>query len=167
METISDMETLAQIAEDSFGVGHVTRERILAQPECLVGGTLKPYQLLGLEWLVSLYNNGLNGILADEMGLGKTIQSIAFMSYLKEKKNNLGPFLVVVPLGTLSNWNLEFSRWCPSLSVIVYTGAPPVRKGMHAAIKEGRFNVLLTTYEYIIRDKGILGKVARAVLACM
>lgn len=25
----------------------------------------------GLEWLVSLYNNHLNGILADEMGLGE------------------------------------------------------------------------------------------------
>eukprot|EP00048_Salpingoeca_helianthica_P008050 m.117968 g.117968 ORF g.117968 m.117968 type:complete len:1260 (-) comp14500_c0_seq9:75-3854(-) len=157
-ETMTEMEALAQNPEDSFGVGHITRERILAQPTCLVGGTLKPYQLLGLEWLVSLYNNGLNGILADEMGLGKTIQSIAFMSYLREKKNNLGPFLVVVPLGTLSNWTLEFSRWCPSLSVIVYTGSPPVRKSMHPAIKEGRFNVLLTTYEFIIRDKSVLGK---------
>lgn len=28
----------------------------------------------GLRWLVSLYNNNLNGILADEMGLGKTVQ---------------------------------------------------------------------------------------------
>lgn len=28
----------------------------------------------GLRWLVSLYNNHLNGILADEMGLGKTVQ---------------------------------------------------------------------------------------------
>jgi SNF2 family DNA or RNA helicase len=31
-------------------------------------------QMLGLKWLVSLYNNHLNGILADEMGLGKTVQ---------------------------------------------------------------------------------------------
>jgi hypothetical protein len=29
---------------------------------------------VGLEWMVSLYNNKLNGILADEMGLGKTVQ---------------------------------------------------------------------------------------------
>ena len=34
-----------------------------------MGGELKAYQLEGLQWLVSLYNNRLNGILADEMGL--------------------------------------------------------------------------------------------------
>jgi chromatin-remodeling ATPase INO80 len=47
-------------------------------------GSLKPYQLKGLNWLVNLYDQGINGILADEMGLGKTIQSIAFLSHLSE-----------------------------------------------------------------------------------
>jgi hypothetical protein len=42
----------------------------LEQPRSLTGGTLKPYQLEGLNWLSSLWMNGLNGILADEMGLG-------------------------------------------------------------------------------------------------
>ena len=56
------------------------------------------FQLRGLEWLVSLYNNNLNGILADEMGLGKTIQTIALVAHLIEKKNEAGPFLVIVPL---------------------------------------------------------------------
>jgi SWI/SNF-related matrix-associated actin-dependent regulator of chromatin subfamily A protein 2/4 len=55
-------------------------------------------QVSGLEWLVSLHNNNLNGILADEMGLGKTIQTIALLSYLIEKKKIMGPFLVIVPL---------------------------------------------------------------------
>lgn len=55
-------------------------------------------QIKGLEWLVSLYNNHLNGILADEMGLGKTIQTIALITYLMEKKGNNGPFLIIVPL---------------------------------------------------------------------
>jgi len=53
---------------------HRVEEEITRQPEMLVGGQLKPYQIVGLNWLVSLYNNHLNGILADEMGLGKTIQ---------------------------------------------------------------------------------------------
>lgn len=48
------------------------------QPELVSGGTMRKYQLEGLEWLVSLYENGLNGILADEMGLGKTIQVSGF-----------------------------------------------------------------------------------------
>ena len=72
-------------------------------------------QITGLEWLISLYNNKLNGILADEMGLGKTIQTIALITYLIEKKRNLGPFLVIVPLTTLSNWILEFDKWAPSV----------------------------------------------------
>jgi ATP-dependent helicase STH1/SNF2 len=54
--------------------------------------------LKGLEWLVSLYNNNLNGILADEMGLGKTIQTIALVTYLMESKKVNGPFLIIVPL---------------------------------------------------------------------
>ena len=41
------------------------------QPALVTGATLKSYQLAGVQWMVSLYENGLNGILADEMGLGK------------------------------------------------------------------------------------------------
>ena len=55
-------------------------------------------QVKGLEWMVSLFNNNLNGILADEMGLGKTIQTIALITYLMEKKRVNGPFLIIVPL---------------------------------------------------------------------
>lgn len=54
--------------------------------------------------MVSLYNNKLNGILADEMGLGKTIQTISLITYLVEAKKNPGPFLIVIPLSTMSNW---------------------------------------------------------------
>jgi len=42
-------------------------EESVKQPLLLTGGELKPYQVVGIEWLVSLYNNHLNGILADEM----------------------------------------------------------------------------------------------------
>jgi SWI/SNF-related matrix-associated actin-dependent regulator of chromatin subfamily A protein 2/4 len=54
-----------------YAIAHRVRESVTEQSLLLVGGTLKPYQIQGLEWLVSLYNNNLNGILADEMGLGK------------------------------------------------------------------------------------------------
>ena len=60
--------------------------------------------------MVSLFNNKLNGVLADEMGLGKTIQTIALFCYLIENKKSMGPFLVVVPLSTMSNWQLEFDK---------------------------------------------------------
>ena len=38
------------------------------QPSCIKFGTLKPYQLEGLNWMIRLQENGVNGILADEMG---------------------------------------------------------------------------------------------------
>lgn len=39
----------------------------------LIHGEMRTYQLMGVKWLISLWNNGLNGILADQMGLGKTV----------------------------------------------------------------------------------------------
>lgn len=39
---------------------------------------------VGLQWMLSLYNNKLNGILADEMGLGKTVQVILIRCHLKK-----------------------------------------------------------------------------------
>jgi len=56
-----------------YAITHTVEEEIKEQPKLIKGGTLKSYQLIGLNWMVSLYNNNLNGILADEMGLGKTI----------------------------------------------------------------------------------------------
>lgn len=35
--------------------------------------------------------------------------------YLMEYKHNNGPFLIVVPLSTLSNWVNEFNRWAPDV----------------------------------------------------
>ena len=125
----------------------------------LIGGQLKPYQMKGLEWLVSLYNNNLNGILADEMGLGKTIQTIAMISHLIEVKNENGPYLIIVPLSTLSNWVLEFAKWAPTISAIGYKGSPNTRRVLAQQVKTSRFNVLITTYEYIIKDKPVLSKV--------
>ena len=78
-------------------MAHRIQENVF-QPDILSGGQLKDYQVKGLQWMVSLYNNKLNGILADEMGLGKTIQTISLITYLIERKNQNGPFLVIVPL---------------------------------------------------------------------
>lgn len=52
---------------DYYAIAHRISEKIVKQPSILVGGTLKEYQIKGLQWMVSLYNNRLNGILADEM----------------------------------------------------------------------------------------------------
>lgn len=81
-----------------YNIAHSSNEIVTEQASILVNGKLKEYQVKGLEWLVSLFNNNLNGILADEMGLGKTIQTIALITYLMEKKKVNGPFLIIVPL---------------------------------------------------------------------
>ncbi|KAF2866511.1 SNF2 family N-terminal domain-containing protein [Massariosphaeria phaeospora] len=144
---------------DYYEIAHRNKEKIVEQSSNLVGGTLKEYQVKGLEWMISLYNNNLNGILADEMGLGKTIQTISLITYLIEKKQQPGPYLVIVPLSTLTNWNSEFEKWAPSVVKIVYKGPPNSRKQHQQQIRWGQFQVLLTTYEFIIKDRPILSKI--------
>lgn len=144
---------------DYYGIAHRIQETVTKQPNILIGGQLKEYQIKGLQWMVSLYNNNLNGILADEMGLGKTIQTISLITYLIESKQQPGPYLVIVPLSTLTNWNIEFDKWAPTVKKIVYKGPPLARRAQQAAIRAGDFQVLLTTYEYIIKDRPVLSRI--------
>ncbi|KAH9009313.1 SNF2-family ATP dependent chromatin remodeling factor snf21 [Lactarius hengduanensis] len=95
------------------------------QPALLTGAKLKDYQLEGVAWMVSLWENGISGILADEMGLGKTIQTIAFIAYLRVRIE--APFLVVCPLSVLHNWIDEFTRFAPEIPVCMYHGSPDER----------------------------------------
>ena len=153
-------ESLRTSSKMYYQLTHTIHEEIKQQPKSLEGGILTSYQLIGLQWLISLYNNNLHGILADEMGLGKTIQTIALFQYLIDNKNNFGPFLVVVPLSTLSNWMLELKKWGPKIKVLIYKGPPANRKKIIIqALTSRKFNVLLTTYEYIMKDKQQLSKI--------
>ncbi|KAK3331965.1 SNF2-family ATP dependent chromatin remodeling factor like protein [Cercophora scortea] len=156
-EAEPDEESARKI--DYYAVAHRIKEEVTEQADLLVGGRLKEYQVKGLQWMLSLYNNNLNGILADEMGLGKTIQTISLITYLIEKKQQNGPYLVIVPLSTLTNWNLEFDKWAPGVTKIVYKGPPNTRKLQQEKIRQGKFQVLLTTYEYIIKDRPLLSKI--------
>ncbi|KAI0252671.1 SNF2 family N-terminal domain-containing protein [Lactifluus subvellereus] len=143
---------------DYYAVAHRIKEKVSKQPTLLIGGTLKEYQLKGLQWMVSLYNNRLNGILADEMGLGKTIQTISLVAFLIEVKKQKGPYLVVVPLSTMTNWSGEFAKWAPAVKIIAYKGNPMQRRALQSELRVGQFQVLLTTYEYIIKDRPVLSK---------
>ncbi|KAF9014915.1 SNF2-family ATP dependent chromatin remodeling factor snf21 [Cyathus striatus] len=144
---------------DYYAVAHRISEKVTKQPSILVGGTLKEYQVKGLQWMVSLYNNRLNGILADEMGLGKTIQTISLITFLIEVKRQRGPYLVIVPLSTMTNWSGEFAKWAPSVRTVAYKGNPAQRRGLQGELRVGQFQVLLTTYEYIIKDRPHLSKI--------
>lgn len=130
------------------------------QPKLVTGAKMREYQLDGLEWLISLYENGLNGILADEMGLGKTLQTISFLAHLREK-GVWGPFLIVAPLSTINNWVLEFERFTPNIPAIMYHGDPDTRRDLRdhrlsmPRDKENQkdFPIVVTSYELIIRDR--------------
>lgn len=133
------------------------------QPELVTGGQMKEYQLEGLEWLKSLWMNGLCGILADEMGLGKTIQAISLIAFLKEK-NIAGPFLITAPLSTIGNWINEFERWTPDIQTVKYHGAKDVRDEIRRKEmkmqNQGKmdFPVVCTTYEICMNDKKFLSQ---------
>lgn len=90
------------------------------QPSLLHGGDFKMrnYQLDGLNWMVSLYETGINGILADEMGLGKTIQTISLIAFLKEFKSINGYHLILMPKSVIGNWEREFKIWLPQCRVV-------------------------------------------------
>jgi SNF2 family DNA or RNA helicase len=123
---------------------------------------LLPHQLDGLDWLASLYVNGLHGILADEMGLGKTIQTITLMLYVKERQNNNGPHLVVAPKSTLSNWESELKRFAPSLTVhVLAVGGEDCRRenclrAFRRDVDKGQAAVLVTNYEQVYRNEQIM-----------
>uniref|UniRef100_A0A0D9WNZ5 Chromatin structure-remodeling complex protein SYD n=1 Tax=Leersia perrieri TaxID=77586 RepID=A0A0D9WNZ5_9ORYZ len=148
--------------EKYYQLAHSVKEVVNDQPSYLQGGKLREYQMNGLRWLVSLYNNNLNGILADEMGLGKTVQVISLLCYLMETKNDRGPFLVVVPSSVLPGWESELNFWAPGINKIAYAGPPEERRKLFKEmIVHQKFNVLLTTYEYLMNkhDRPKLSKI--------
>jgi chromodomain-helicase-DNA-binding protein 1 len=177
-----DANTLVPHKSRSYGKSASSRpefKNVKTQPEYLSHGTLRDYQLVGVNWMAYLWHRNENGILADEMGLGKTVQSISFMSYLFHAMHLYGPFLVVVPLSTIGSWHREFGRWAPDMNLVVYTGDAESRaiirehefyksgggKGRSSDSRKLKFNVLLTTYELILKDREYLGGIKWAFLA--
>ncbi|KFA69206.1 hypothetical protein S40285_00044 [Stachybotrys chlorohalonatus IBT 40285] len=141
--------------QNPTGLGEVEIE----QPK-LINAQLKEYQLKGLNWLVNLYEQGINGILADEMGLGKTVQSISVMAYLAEKHDIWGPFLVVAPASTLHNWQQEIAKFVPEFKILPYWGSAGDRKVLrkfwdrkHSTYrKDAAFHVCVTSYQLVVSD---------------
>ena len=112
-----------------------------------LASTLRPYQTLGVEWLVFLFENGLGGLLCDDMGMGKTHEVMAFMVSLMENRDIKGPFLVICPTTVLSHWSQKISIHAPVLKAAVFHGG---ERDLEKALKGN--NVLLTSYGILRND---------------
>ncbi|KDO75119.1 hypothetical protein CISIN_1g042305mg [Citrus sinensis] len=134
----------------------LSNTRLVTQPSC-IQGKMRDYQLAGLNWLIRLYENGINGILADEMGLGKTLQTISLLGYLHEFRGITGPHMVVAPKSTLGNWMNEIRRFCPVLRAVKFLGNPEERRHIREnLLVAGKFDVCVTSFEMAIKEKSAL-----------
>ena len=140
--------------------------RIKEQPSYIKNGTLREFQITGLNFLAYNWCNSKNVILADEMGLGKTVQTVAFMNWLRHDRNQQGPFIVVVPLSTTPSWAETFDYWTPDINYVVYNGNETSRNIIkeyellsNGNMSKPKFHVLLTTYEYILADSTFLSQI--------
>ena len=118
---------------------------------------LRPYQVLGVDWLRFLWENRLAGLLCDDMGLGKTHQAMALMLSLRESEVH-APFLVVCPTSVLSHWRTKIQDHAPGLQARVHHG--PQRDAARAL--DGA-DVVLTSYGVLRRDIAVLETVPLAL----
>ena len=150
---------LLHAAADGSSATHAPGTTLTVQPMS-VTGEMRPYQLEGLNWLVRLFDNGVNGILADEMGLGKTLQTLSLLSYLKHHRAFAGPHLVIVPKSTIGNWARECERWTPNMVAFKFHGDKEQRDSLRAMLQQtADYDVCITTFEVAISEKAAIKKV--------
>ncbi|KAF4979274.1 hypothetical protein FZEAL_4473 [Fusarium zealandicum] len=142
----------------SISTSRYVRPPISCQPQLMNGHCeMKPFQLVGLNWMSLLYKFNKGCILADEMGLGKTCQVISLICHLVEEFSQSSsqkrpwPNLIVVPPSTYNNWLGEFEKFAPDLSVIGYRGSQTERAEIAYEVEQdpGAFHVVLATYSQI------------------
>uniref|UniRef100_T1JJZ1 Chromatin-remodeling complex ATPase chain Iswi n=1 Tax=Strigamia maritima TaxID=126957 RepID=T1JJZ1_STRMM len=145
------------LSESNKGSKIITRFE--ESPPYIKNGELRDYQVRGLNWMISLYENGINGILADEMGLGKTLQTISLLGYMKHYRSVPSPHLVIVPKSTLHNWMAEFKRWCPSLRAVCLIGDQEQRSiFVRETLMPGEWDACITSYEMVLKEKAVFKK---------
>lgn len=155
----TEAEEDAELLKDEKHGG--SADTVFRESPSFIHGQMRDYQVAGLNWLISLHENGISGILADEMGLGKTLQTISFLGYLRHIAGITGPHLITVPKSTLDNWKREFAKWTPEVNVLVLQGAKDERHNLiNERLVDEKFDVCITSYEMILREKAHLKKFA-------
>ena len=108
-------------------------------------GELRPYQQLGMSWMLFLRKFGFGACLADDMGLGKTVQLITYLLHIKETEKPETPSLIIAPTSVLGNWQRELEKFSPELKVHLHYG-PTRAKGETFASNIKDVDVVLTSY---------------------
>ncbi|XP_059563041.1 chromodomain-helicase-DNA-binding protein 6 isoform X2 [Myotis daubentonii] len=162
LQVLPEIKHMERPASDSW-------QKLEKSREYKNSNQLREYQLEGMNWLLFNWYNRKNCILADEMGLGKTIQSITFLSEIFLRGVH-GPFLIIAPLSTITNWEREFRTWT-EMNAIVYHGSQISRQmiqqyEMVYRDAQGnplsgvfKFHVVITTFEMILADCPELKKI--------
>ncbi|XP_046595483.1 helicase domino isoform X1 [Neodiprion lecontei] len=150
----NEMDDVAALAESIQPKGNtLLTTSVVTKIPFLLKHSLREYQHIGLDWLVTMFERKLNGILADEMGLGKTIQTIALLAHLACEKGNWGPHLIIVPTSVMLNWEMECKKWCPGFKILTYYGTQKERKQKRTGwTKPNAFHICITSYKLVIQD---------------
>jgi SNF2 family DNA or RNA helicase len=151
----------AEPDETFLKAGQVAAEDL--EDEISISGltaTLFPYQARGVRWMWETISHTGGLILADEMGLGKTIQIIALLLIEPPKIDN--PALIVCPTSLIANWVREFTRFAPSMTVMVHRG--PNRAGVFRELQ--RTSVVITTYDTMANDVSIFSSFEWSWVIC-
>jgi SNF2 family DNA or RNA helicase len=98
------------------------------------------------------------------MSAGKTLQSISLLATLTLEQRCANPHLVVVPLSVLGNWMREIVFWCPKLKALKLHGNKEERAEQVATMREGKFNICVTTFETVGQEISALKKIAFEML---
>lgn len=121
---------------------------------------LFPYQARGVRWMWETVSMTGGLILADEMGLGKTIQIIALL--LHELPTKESPALILCPTSLIANWEREFGRFAPGVTVLTHRG--PDRTGVYRGLQKA--NVVIATYDTVVNDISIFSSFEWSWMIC-
>lgn len=140
------------------------------RPVTELRATLRPYQLVGLQWLLHVTGRGRGAILADDMGLGKTLQTAALLAHTYHacapaaddlptlNASGLPPSLIVMPVSLVHNWRAELARFTPSLHTYVYTGRQVVA-GTAAERILAQYHIVITSYGILRNNVDTLARI--------
>ncbi|GAA5849675.1 hypothetical protein JCM8547_000531 [Rhodosporidiobolus lusitaniae] len=157
------------------------------QDPLVTGGTLKDYQLNGVNWMITRYLYALSGaILADEMGTGKTLQTISFLAFIHSNIRKADdpktdkPSIVILPKPVLQNWAAELERFAPGIPVLAYQGTKQERAkmrkdrlGFRGTIENDKLvrtrrkmPVILVGYTTLLNDHKFLNQLKYDLIVC-